>query len=73
LEVFIVHPGEPFWAKKDSGAWSIPKGEFSDDEDPLAAVIREFHEETGTEVKGNFISMTPVKQHSGKIVYAFVL
>jgi len=73
LEVLLVHPGGPFWAKKDLGAWSIPKGEFSDDEEPLAAAIREFHEETGTELNGNFISMTPVKQRNGKIVYSFAL
>ena len=47
LEVFLVHPGGPFWAKKDAGAWSIPKGEFEEGEDPLAAARREFHEETG--------------------------
>jgi predicted NUDIX family NTP pyrophosphohydrolase len=47
LEIFLVHPGGPFWAKKDSGAWSIPKGEFNDNEAPLEAAIREFKEETG--------------------------
>ncbi|MBA4409733.1 MAG: NUDIX hydrolase [Odoribacter sp.] len=73
LEVLIVHPGGPFWAKKDLGAWSIPKGEFDDDENPLDAAIREFEEEMGEQVSGDFITMTPVKQNSGKIVYAFAL
>ena len=72
LEVFLVHPGGPFWAKKDLGAWSIPKGEFSEDEDPLEAAIREFHEETGTEISGHFIPLTPVKQND-KIIFAFAL
>jgi len=73
LEVLIVHPGGPFWAKKDLGAWSIPKGEFNDDENPMDAAIREFEEEMGEQISGDFISMTPVKQSSGKIVYAFAL
>lgn len=73
LEVLIVHPGGPFWAKKDLGAWSIPKGEFTDEENPLDAAIREFEEEMGQQIKGDFISMTPIKQNSGKIVYAFAL
>jgi predicted NUDIX family NTP pyrophosphohydrolase len=55
LEVFLVHPGGPFWAKKDFGAWSIPKGEHSDQEDPLKAAKREFQEETGFVAQGNFI------------------
>ncbi len=71
LEVFLVHPGGPFWAKKDIGAWSIPKGEFTD-EDPLAAAKREFMEETGTGLSVlKFIKLTPVKLRSGKIVYAW--
>lgn len=73
LEVLIVHPGGPFWAKKDLGAWSIPKGEFSNEEIPLEAAIREFEEEMGDQVKGDFIPMTPVRQNSGKLVYAFAL
>ncbi len=73
LEVFLVHPGGPFWANKDEGAWSIPKGEFALDEDPLAAAKREFTEETGFIAKGEFIQLTPLKQPSGKIVHAWAL
>jgi predicted NUDIX family NTP pyrophosphohydrolase len=73
LEVFLVHPGGPFWAKKDDGAWSIPKGEIADDEDPLKAAKREFFEETGFQVDGNFIALTPVKQAGGKWVYAWAI
>jgi predicted NUDIX family NTP pyrophosphohydrolase len=71
LEVFLVHPGGPFWKNKDDGAWSIPKGEFDDGEKPLDAAIREMKEETGVILKGDFIELTPVKQKSGKLVYAF--
>jgi len=71
LEVFLVHPGGPFWKNKDEGAWSIPKGEFDDDENPLNAAIREMKEETGVVLKGDFIELTPIKQKSGKLVYAF--
>ena len=73
IEVFLVHPGGPFWANKDAGAWSIPKGEYEDDEDPLAAARREFAEETGIAVDGDFIPLEPVKQPSGKIVSAWAL
>lgn len=73
VEVFLVHPGGPFWAKKDNGAWSIPKGEFEDDEDPLEAAKREFHEETGVIVRGEFVPLEPLKQPSGKIVHAWLL
>ena len=73
LEVFLVHPGGPFWAKKDEGAWSIPKGEFEDEEDPLAAAKREFEEETGLKISGEFIELHPVKQKSGKMVYAWAV
>src|SRR5580704_12643999 len=62
LEVFLVHPGGPFWAKKDEGAWSIPKGEFGDGEEPLEAAKREFQEETGFGVDGKFEALEPVKQ-----------
>jgi predicted NUDIX family NTP pyrophosphohydrolase len=72
-EFFLVHPGGPFWAKKDEGAWSIPKGEFDENESPLNAAIREFKEETGFEVSGPFISLTPVKLSSSKVIYAFTL
>jgi len=71
LEVLLVHPGGPFWKNKDEGAWSVPKGEFEDDEEPLAAAIREMKEETGVTLKGDFIELTPIKQKSGKLVYAF--
>lgn len=71
LEVFLVHPGGPLWAKKDLGAWSIPKGEFTEQESPLAAAKREFKEELGIEFTGSVIPLTPIKQKSGKIVYAW--
>lgn len=73
IEFFLVHPGGPFWAKKDEGAWSIPKGEFEDDENPLDAAIREFREETGFDVSGSFIPLSPVKLSGGKQIYAFAL
>ena len=73
LEVFLVHPGGPFWKNKDEAAWSSPKGEYADDEDPLAAARREFEEETGIACDGNFIALQPVKQKSGKTVYAWAL
>lgn len=73
IEVFLVHPGGPFWAKKDDGAWSIPKGEFADGEEPLEAAKREFQEETGSSVEGTFIPLNPVKQPSGKTVYAWAV
>jgi len=73
LEVLLVHPGGPFWAKKDEGAWSIPKGEFEDPEDPFAAAQREFAEETGLSPEGVAIPLRPVRQPSGKLVYAWVM
>jgi predicted NUDIX family NTP pyrophosphohydrolase len=73
LEVFLVHPGGPFWKNKEAGAWSIPKGEFTEDEDPLKAAQREFKEETGIEVSGKFMPLTPVKLKSGKWVHAWAL
>jgi predicted NUDIX family NTP pyrophosphohydrolase len=73
LEVFLVHPGGPFWALKDDGAWSIPKGEFEHGEDPLAAAKREFTEETGFTVAGDFLALAPLKQPSGKIVHAWAV
>jgi predicted NUDIX family NTP pyrophosphohydrolase len=73
LEVFLVHPGGPFWAKKDDGAWSIPKGEFADDEEPVLAAKREFKEETGFATEGAFLALQPVKQSGGKLVYAFAV
>lgn len=71
VEVFLIHPGGPFWAKKDEGAWSIPKGEISENEDPLMAAQREFQEETGFSVQGPFISIGSVKQSGGKVVQAW--
>jgi predicted NUDIX family NTP pyrophosphohydrolase len=73
LEVLLVHPGGPFWAKKDEGAWSIPKGEFEDNEDPLSAAKREFAEETGLSPDGEVIPLQPVRQPSGKLIYAWVV
>jgi predicted NUDIX family NTP pyrophosphohydrolase len=73
LQFFLVHPGGPFFARKDAGAWSIPKGEFDDSEDALSAAKREFKEETGTTMEGKFISLTPVKQKSGKLVHAWAI
>ncbi|HEX7812725.1 MAG TPA: NUDIX domain-containing protein [Burkholderiales bacterium] len=73
LEVLLVHPGGPFWAKKDTGAWSIPKGEFEDGADPLETAKREFLEETGSPVRGKFVALVPLKQKSGKIIYAWAV
>lgn len=73
LEVFLVHPGGPFWAKKDAGAWSIPKGEYEAVEEPLAAAQREFFEETGLTVAGDFHPLAPIKQPGGKTVLAWAL
>lgn len=71
LFFFIAHPGGPFYRKKDDGSWSIVKGEIEEGEEPLKAAIREFEEETGIEIKGKFQALTPVKQKSGKLVYAW--
>src|SRR5512139_1822515 len=73
IEVFLVHPGGPFWAKKDEGAWSIPKGEYETGEDPLEVAKREFREETGFQVAGEFVSLTPRKQAGGKVVSAWAV
>jgi predicted NUDIX family NTP pyrophosphohydrolase len=72
-EVFLVHPGGPFYIKKDLEAWSIPKGEYEESEDPLLAAIREFREETGQEISGDFIELTPVTQKGGKKVLAWAV
>ena len=72
-EVLLVHPGGPFWAKKDDGAWSVPKGEFEEGEDPLAAALREFEEELGAPVIGAPLPLEPVRQPSGKIIYAWAV
>ena len=71
LEVLLVHPGGPFWIKKDAGAWTIPKGELNENEEPFDAAIREMKEETGIILKGNYLELTPVKQKAGKLVYAW--
>lgn len=71
LEVFLVHPGGPFWMKKDAGAWSIPKGEIQDGEEPLAAAAREFQEETGLVAEGPYTPLTPIRQRGGKMVEAW--
>ena len=73
-DVLIGHPGGPFWARKDEAAWSIPKGEYTDDEDPWAAAQREFVEEIGLPVpEGPRVALPPVKQSGGKIVTAFAV
>lgn len=71
VEVFLVHPGGPFWAKKDEGAWTIPKGEYGPEEDALAAARREFREETGFLADGEFLKLGDIRQKSGKIVVAW--
>jgi len=69
--VFLVHPGGPYWKNKDHHAWSIPKGEMETDELPLKAALREVREETGILAQGNFIALSPLKQKSGKVIYAW--
>ena len=74
IEVLLVHPGGPFWAKKDAGAWSIPKGEYEDGEDPLACALREFEEETGTRLADDdVVELGSVRQKSGKQVTAWAV
>ena len=70
-EFLLVHPGGPFWKKKDAGAWTIPKGEFTDHEEPFEAAIREFKEETGYELKADFKTLSPIKQKGGKQIFAW--
>jgi predicted NUDIX family NTP pyrophosphohydrolase len=72
-QFFLVHPGGPFWKNKDKGAWSIPKGEFADNENALDAAVREFEEETGTRLKGSFTPLEPIKLKSGKTVCAWAI
>jgi predicted NUDIX family NTP pyrophosphohydrolase len=75
-EVLLVHPGGPFWARKDDGAWSIPKGEYAEDEDPRDAALREFEEELGTAAPGGadaLLDLGEVRQRSGKVVSAYAL
>jgi predicted NUDIX family NTP pyrophosphohydrolase len=71
VQVLLVHPGGPFWAKKDLGAWSIPKGEAEPNDDLLEVALREVREETGFEVHGPFAPLAAVQQSGGKIVYAW--
>jgi predicted NUDIX family NTP pyrophosphohydrolase len=73
LQVLLVHPGGPFWQNRDEGAWSIPKGEFATDEDPLTAAKREFHEEIGLTATGDFEPLQPIKQRGGKMVHAWLV
>lgn len=73
IEVLLVHPGGPFWAKKDEASWSIPKGEYGSDEDPLSAARREFNEETGFAADGDFLPLGDIKLKSGKIVSAWAV
>ena len=73
LEVMLIHPGGPFWKNKDTGAWSIPKGEFAEDEDALKAAIRELKEETGFEITGEYIPLQPIRQKGGKLVHAWAV
>jgi len=71
LQVFLVHPGGPFWKKRDAGAWSIPKGEYQEGEDLLETAKREFQEETGIKAHGEFITLGQTKQSGGKVVSAW--
>jgi predicted NUDIX family NTP pyrophosphohydrolase len=71
LQILLVHPGGPFWAKKDLGAWSIPKGEAEANDDLLAVALREVHEEIGVVLDGPFVALTAVKQSGGKVVHAW--
>ena len=71
LQVFLVHPGGPFWTKREAGAWSIPKGEYQEGENPLEAAKREFEEETGFKADGDFIALGQAKQPGGKVISAW--
>ncbi len=71
LEVLLVHPGGPYWRKKDLGSWSIPKGEYAEGETALAAAMREFEEETGIKPSGAFVPLDDIRQPSGKIITAW--
>lgn len=74
LQVLLVHPGGPFFQNKDAGVWSVPKGEYSDEEDPHKSAIREFYEETGNRISGHdFITLEPVKIKSGKIIQTWAI
>jgi predicted NUDIX family NTP pyrophosphohydrolase len=73
LEVLLVHPGGPFWRNRDDGAWSIPKGEMDEGEDPAEAALREFMEEIGSAPEGPLCSLGEIRQRGGKRVYAFAV
>jgi len=74
LEVFLCHPGGPFYKNKDNGVWTIPKGEFDENEEAFSAAKREFQEETGQQIDGDFVPMKPIKYKDGrKIVYAWAV
>ena len=73
IEVFLVHPGGPFWKGKDAHAWSIPKGEIAPDEDPFVAAQREFTEETGQTVRGDFVALPPCPTSGGKTILAWAV
>jgi len=74
VEVLLVHPGGPFWASRDAGVWSLPKGEYDESEEPLAAALREFREETGIDPPaGDAVELGESRQRSGKLVRAFAL
>ena len=73
VEVFLIHPGGPFFSARDEGVWSIPKGEIDECEDGLAAAKREFEEETGCRPQGKFLPLSPVKQKSGKVVLSWAV
>jgi predicted NUDIX family NTP pyrophosphohydrolase len=73
VEVFLVHPGGPYWARKDDGAWSIPKGEAAEGVDLLKTAYTEFHEETGSPLHGRPMSLEPIKQAGGKVVHAWAV
>lgn len=73
IEIFLVHPGGPFYKNKDLGSWTIPKGEFSDGEDALSAAQREFLEETGVDLTGDFHALQPIKQKGGKLVFCWAV
>jgi len=72
-EFLLAHPGGPFWKNRDEGAWSIPKGLIGDGEENHAAALREFEEETGQSVSGEFVELAPLKQKSGKVVYCWLV